>query len=479
MKILVLNCGSSSVKFQFIDMEGERVLAKGLVEKIGSTGALLRYTHSEEKEIREMTEVPNHDSAITLVLSTLMHPRDGVISSIDEIGGIGHRVVHGGEEFSESVLITKEVRDAIERCCQFAPLHNPANLKGIDVCARQLEGKPQVAVFDTAFHQKMPPESFLYAIPYGLYRKLGIRRYGFHGTSHRFVSAKAAEILGTPLEELRLITCHLGNGASVAAVRNGVSIDTSMGFTPLEGLIMGTRSGDLDPAVAPYLMQREHLSAGDVDTLLNKRSGLLGISEGSNDMREITEAMESGSERHGLAFRMFCHRVKKYIGSYAAVLGGLDAVVFTGGIGENASKARAGILDGLQFLGIEVDPEANEKGETTISKGPVQALIIPTNEELAIARDALGVLEYSADAAGAALSDEALEKELAALSVEERRELVLLWAGDTDTELEKLRDRLDHKIQKKLSIPALRRELEKLGLVAPSAKGGTETPGRD
>ncbi len=465
MKILVLNCGSSSVKFQLIQTDDEHVPAKGIVEKIGSTGAFLRYSRGGEKEIREVTEVPDHDAAITLVLQTLMHPRDGVVSSLDEIDGIGHRVVHGGEEFSESVLITPEVRAAIQRCCAFAPLHNPANLRGIDVCARLMAEKPQVAVFDTAFHQKMLPESFLYAIPYGLYRKLGIRRYGFHGTSHRFVAHQAAEELKRPLDDLKLVTCHLGNGASVAAVQGGHSVDTSMGFTPLEGLIMGTRSGDLDPAVAPYLMEREKLSPAEVDSLLNKRSGLLGISEGSSDMREIIEAMDGGSERHGLAFRMFCHRVRKYVGAYAAVLGGLDAVVFTGGIGENSARVRAEILEGFGFLGIDLDPAANEKNATRISNGATQVLVIPTNEELAIARDTREVLRRAAEETEGALSTAAIEAELAQVGNQDRRELVMLWAADPEASLGQLRDRLLHKVGRKLSLQALRLELGRLGLV--------------
>ncbi len=466
MKILVLNCGSSSVKFQFIEALGEEVLAGGLVEKIGSTGALLRYKHGTEKEIREVTEVPNHDSAITLVLSTLMHPRDGVIKAVQDIDGIGHRVVHGGEEFSESVLITPEVRSAIERCCQFAPLHNPHNLKGIDVCDRLVPGKPQVAVFDTAFHQKMPAESFLYAIPYGLYRKLGIRRYGFHGTSHRFVAARAAAELGRPAEELRLITCHLGNGASLAAIRNGCSVDTSMGFTPLEGLMMGTRCGDLDPAVLPYLMERENLPPTAMNALLNKRSGLLGISESSNDMREIIVAMDSGSERHRLAFMMFCHRVKKYLGGYAAVLGGLDAVVFTGGIGENAARVRSEILSGLDFLGVKIDESANQANATAISTGSTQVLVIPTNEELAIARDTRQVLEGSPSTASpGGISEQAIASELATLTPGDRRELVLLWVADPSNDLQQLRERLAHKTRKRLSPDALGCELSRLGLI--------------
>ncbi len=474
MKILVLNCGSSSVKFQFIETEGERVIARGLVEKIGSTGAMLRYVHDQEKEIREITEVPNHDSAITLVLKTLMHARDGVIGSVDEIDGVGHRVVHGGEEFSESALVTPDVRSAIEKCCQFAPLHNPANLMGIDVCTRLMPDKPQVVVFDTAFHQKMPPENYLYAIPFGLYRKLGIRRYGFHGTSHHFVAQRAAEELGKPLKELRLITCHLGNGASIAAITGGYSVDTSMGFTPLEGLMMGTRSGDLDPAIGPYLMQREKLTAGEVDSLLNKRSGLLGISEASNDMREIVEAMDEGNERPGLAFGMFCHRVKKYIGAYAAVLGGFDAVVFTGGIGENSPRVRSECLKGLEFMGLQLDEKNNQANAIRISTGPTQALVIPTNEELAIARDTREVLMAAADEAETAMSEEAIDRELAKLTTEDVRELVLLWAADPGSDLEQLQHRLMHKVQKKLSIHALHRELIRLGLLPDEgqANGG-------
>lgn len=468
MKILVLNCGSSSVKFQFLDMQGEVVVARGLVEKIGSTGALLRYRRGEDGEIREIAEVPNHEAAIGLVLSTLMHPRDGVMHDKDEIDGIGHRVVHGGESFAESVLITPDVRTAIDRCCQFAPLHNPHNLKGIDVCARLLEDAPQVAVFDTAFHQTMTPESYLYAIPYGLYQKLGIRRYGFHGTSHRYVSQRAAAELERPLDGLRLVTCHLGNGASVAAVDGGRSVDTSMGFTPLEGLMMGTRSGDLDPAVLPYLMQRERLSPQEVDTLLNKRSGLLGVSDGANDMREVVEAMHAGSEQHRIAFAMFCHRVRKYIGAYAAVLGGLDAVVFTGGIGENSSDVRRRCLTGLEHLGIELDAEANDRGELNVSSGSTPALVIPTNEELAIARDTLGVLEKGLDSGVESLTERAIERELASLTREEVRELVLLWAADPEAELDELGHRLEYTIQRPISSTALRCQLERIGLAEPT-----------
>lgn len=464
MKILVLNCGSSSVKFQFIDMTSETVLARGLVEKIGSTGALLRYVHGPEKEIREQAEVPNHEAAIALVLSTLLHPRDGVIRSLDEIEGVGHRLVHGGEEFADSVLVTPEVQEAIKRCSQFAPLHNPHNLKGIQVCERLIPGKLQAGVFDTAFHQKMGPEAFLYALPYGLYRKLGIRRYGFHGTSHMFVSQCAAAELGRPIEELRLITCHLGNGASIAAIRNGHSVDTTMGFTPLEGLVMGTRSGDLDPAVLPYLMQREGLTAAEVDSLLNKRSGMMGISEGSNDMREIIEAMDAGSEGHRLAFRIFCHRVRKYIGAYAAVLGGMDAVIFTGGIGENSHRVRAECLADLAFLGIELDLEANERNARDISRGRTRVLVIPTNEELAIARETRRVIEKTIRESAATLSEAEIEAELLPLTASDRRELVLIWAANPTLNPNLLQSQLAHKIHRKLSLPALQRLLELLGL---------------
>jgi acetate kinase len=472
MKILVLNCGSSSAKFQLMETTGEEVLARGIVEKIGSTGAFLRYKRGQAKEIKEIVDAENHDAAISLILSTLMHPRDGVMRSADEIDGIGHRVVHGGEQFTESALVTPRVRNAIEWCCRFAPLHNPHNLRGIDVCTRLMPGRPQVVVFDTAFHQTMPAENFLYPLPYGLYRMLGVRRYGFHGTSHRYVAQRAAEELGRPLDRLGLITCHLGNGASVAAIRNGASVDTSMGFTPLEGLMMGTRTGDLDPAVIPYLMQSERMSPSDVDTLLNKRSGLLGVTETSNDMREVIERMTAGSERHRLAFKMFCHRVRKYIGSYAAVLGGVDAVVFTGGIGENSSQVRAECLRDLGFLGIELDIEANGRNATRLSRGKTQALVIPTNEELAIARDTKAVLDGTSAVPSAAQAAEGIDRELASLARQDVQELVLMWAAEPAAPIDTLRDRLVHKVGKPLSVAALKRELERLGLEGADGEAG-------
>jgi acetate kinase len=395
MNILVMNCGSSSVKFQLIEPSGESVLAKGIVEKIGSSDAIINLQAKDT--LREVREVANHEDAVETVFALLQHPQHGVIRGKDEINGIGHRVVHGGEAFYESVRITPEVKEAVERFIQFAPLHNPANLKGIEACERLLPGVPQVAVFDTAFHHSMPQKAFLYALPYALYQKLGIRRYGFHGTSHRYVSAKAAEALGRPLESVKLITCHLGNGASITAVDSGHSVDTSMGFTPLEGLIMGTRCGDIDPALVPYIMEKEGLNTKQIDTILNKNSGMLGLTGTSNDMREIQAEADRGSERHRLALEIYAYRVRKYIGAYLAVLGGADAIVFTGGIGENSSLIRGLSLEGLGALGITVDPDRNARHQPDIGTGRVRVLVIPTNEELAIARDTARILRPAAE----------------------------------------------------------------------------------
>lgn len=392
MKILVLNSGSSSVKFQFIDVANENVLAKGIVERIGSSDAIVNFEAKDRTKLREVREVPDHEEAISIVISLLLHPQHGVIRDKKEIHGIGHRVVHGGEEFYESVLINEEVKSAIRKFIQFAPLHNPHNLKGIEACEALLPGIPQVAVFDTAFHHTIPPKAYLYALPYTLYKKLGIRRYGFHGTSHKYVAHKAAEFLGQPIETLKLITCHLGNGASITAVDGGKSVDTSMGFTPLEGLIMGTRCGDIDPALVPYIMEKENLTTAQIDALMNKSSGLLGLTGTTNDMREITAEASRGSKQHILAIEMYCYRIRKYIGAYMAVLGRVDAIVFTGGIGENSAKVRSQTLEGLEAFGISVDPEKNAKSETEIGKGPVHILVIPTNEELAIARDTAKIL---------------------------------------------------------------------------------------
>jgi acetate kinase len=390
MKVLIVNCGSSSVKFQLLDMSTEAVAAKGVVERIGASDAIINYQARDK--LREVREVLNHEDAIDIVIGLLLHPGHGVLKRREEITGIGHRVVHGGEAFYESVRIDGPVKAAIEKFIQFAPLHNPANLKGIEACERLLPGVPQVAVFDTAFHHTIPAKAYLYGLPYTLYKKLGIRRYGFHGTSHRYVAAKAAEILGRAPSECNLITCHLGNGASVTAVEGGRSVDTSMGFTPLEGLIMGTRCGDIDPALVPYIMERENLSTKQIDTMLNKNSGMLGLTGTSNDMREILIEAARGSEQHRLAIEMYCYRVRKYIGSYMAVLGRVDAVVFTGGIGENAAPIREQSIQGLEPLGLGVDSERNKSHQADIGTGSVRVLVIPTNEELAIGRDTALIL---------------------------------------------------------------------------------------
>jgi acetate kinase len=402
MKILVLNCGSSSVKYQLIEMEDEQVICKGIVERIGDDDAILRYRPAGRSEKREVRPVANHAEAIDSFLASLMDPENGVIADKAEIAAIGHRVVHGGEEFAGSVQIDDSVLETIQECAAFAPLHNPHNLEGIKVCTALLPGIPQVAVFDTAFHQTMPAKSYLYALPYAFYRKLKVRRYGFHGTSHVYVSHKAAELLGQPITDLKVVTCHLGNGASVTAVRNGKSVDTSMGFTPLEGLVMGTRCGDIDPALVLYIMDVEGLTPGEMDELLNKQSGMLGLTELSHDFRDIeAKAQKEGGEQCDLALDIYCQRIKKYIGAYAAAMGGIDAVVFTGGIGEKSDIVRRRVCQGMEFLGIVFDENANqehvpwnkvEPSTPHLSTGPTKVLVIPTNEELVIARDTREIL---------------------------------------------------------------------------------------
>jgi len=387
MNVLVLNCGSSSVKFQLIDPILAEPLGKGLVERIGAKDAIVSYRSGGKNAIREVREIPDHDAAIRRALSDLLHPDYGAIKDQSEIDAVGHRVVHGGEAFQDSVQITEYVVETIRSCSKFAPLHNPHNLRGIQVSMELLPGVPQVAVFDTAFHQTMPPEAYTYALPLEVYKKLGIRRYGFHGTSHRYVVGAAAERLGRPPSELRLITCHLGNGASITAVKGGVSVETSMGFTPLEGLVMGTRCGDIDPYIVLYLLENDGMTIQAVDALLNKKSGLLGLSGVSNDMRELLGEAELGNANARLAVDVFCHRARKYVGAYAAVMGGADAVVFTGGIGENSVPIRERICQGLGFLGIEVSPELNSQHAPNISTGRTPVLVIHTNEELAIAQD--------------------------------------------------------------------------------------------
>ncbi|MBK8945878.1 MAG: acetate kinase [Ignavibacteriae bacterium] len=391
MKILVLNCGSSSIKYQLIETNTKDALAKGMIERIGMSSAVLTHEPKGKEKIRIVGEILDHSIAMEYVIAVLLSPNHGVISSRDEIDAIGHRVVHGGEDFSGSVLITDDVLKALRENIELAPLHNPPNLKGIAAAKEHLPNIPQCGIFDTAFHMSMPPHAYLYGIPFKLYKRYKIRRYGFHGTSHRYVSLRAAEILGKPYEELKIITAHLGNGASMAAIKNGKSIDTSMGFTPLEGLLMGTRSGDLDPSIITYIMGKEELSISEANTMLNKHSGLVGISGESSDMREIEQAVAEGDKKATYAFDVFTYRIKKYVGAYAAAMGGLDALVFTGGIGENSVKVRKDVCNDLEFLGIELDDELNNnaKGEAIITKQNTKAKVlrIPTNEELVIAMD--------------------------------------------------------------------------------------------
>lgn len=389
MKILVLNCGSSSIKYQFIDTEQKIALAKGLVDRIGMTGAVLSHKRYNDDEIKIVGEILDHTIAVEYVLGVMLSKNHGVIEQKSDIEAVGHRVVHGGETFSDSVLINDEVMKVLHDNIELAPLHNPANIKGIQAVSRTLPDTPQVGVFDTAFHVKMPPKAYLYGIPYELYKKYKIRRYGFHGTSHLYVSQMAARALGKPIEDLKIVTAHLGNGCSMSAVNHGKSIDTTMGFTPLEGLLMGTRSGDLDPSLILYIMSKEGLTLGEAATLLNKHSGLIGISGESSDMREILAAMKDDQRRSKYAFDIFCYKIKKYLGAYAAAMGGLDAFVFTGGIGENSPEVRAEVCKDLEFLGIEIDELKNEEKRETIStdNSRVKVLRIPTNEELVIALD--------------------------------------------------------------------------------------------
>ncbi len=397
MKILVLNSGSSSVKYQMFDAEKQFLLAKGIVDRIGMAGAMLTHKPHDREEVRLSGEILDHTVAIEYVLGILLSKNHGVIKDKNEIVAVGHRVVHGGEAFSSSMLITPEVIKEIARCMDFAPLHNPANLKGIRAIQELLPNVPQVSVFDTAFHQTMPDYAYIYGLPYVLYQRHGIRRYGFHGTSHLYVSDRAAIILKKPKDQLKIVTCHLGNGCSITAINHGKSIDTSMGFTPLEGLLMGTRSGDLDPAVVLHVMQKEELSMHEANTMLNKHSGIQGLSGVSSDMREIEKYYDS-NDRARLAHQVFCYRLKKYIGAYAAAMGGLDTLVFTGGIGENSIVVRRDSLNNMQFYGIEVDDAKNQavdKGERNIStdKSKVQVLVIPTNEELVIAIDTMRIVK--------------------------------------------------------------------------------------
>lgn len=391
MKVLVINCGSSSLKYQLIDMETENSLAQGLVERIGIEGSVLTQKVEGKDKYIVKTPMKNHKEAIEIVLKALVDGEHGVIKSMDEITAVGHRVVHGGEKYASSVLITDEVKKSIEECYKLAPLHNPPNMIGIEACEELMPNTPMVAVFDTAFHQTMPKEAFLYALPYELYSENGIRKYGFHGTSHMYVSNKVAEVMGRDIKDLKIVTCHLGNGASLCAVKNGVSIDTTMGFTPLDGIVMGTRSGSIDPAIVLYLINELKYSTEDVNTLLNKKSGVLGISGVSSDFRDIEDAAAKGDERAILALDIYHYRIRTQIGAYAAAMGGVDAIVFTAGVGENGPETREACLEGLEFLGVKVDKEKNNvRGkvrEISTEDSTVKAFVIPTNEELVIARD--------------------------------------------------------------------------------------------
>ena len=397
MKILVLNCGSSSVKYQLITMTTEGVLAKGQIERIGMRDAVLTHNFDQDKQIKEVKEILNHNQAINLVLETLLHPEYGAIKDKNEIKGVGHRVVHGGDKFSGSVLINDEVKSKIRDCIDLAPLHNPHNFRGINAISNLLPNVPQVASFDTAFHQTIPEHAYLYGLPYSEYLKHGIRRYGFHGTSHRYVSLRTAKILKK--HTLKIISCHLGNGCSICAINNGQSLDTSMGFTPLEGLIMGTRCGDIDPYIVIYLASKYSISLSDIDNLLNKHSGLLGISGISNDMREIVKHFEQNDKRAQLAIEIFSYRMKKYIGAYTASLNGVDAIVFTAGIGENSPVIREKVCSNMDYLGIQLDKKKNSTmlngSEGIISKfeSKIKILVVSTNEELVIARDTKKIIE--------------------------------------------------------------------------------------
>ena len=397
MKILVINCGSSSLKYQLIDMETEELMAKGLVERIGIEGSRIKHeTIGKEKKTIE-TPMQDHKRALELVMESLTNEEYGAIKSLDEIDAVGHRVVHGGEDFAQSVIIDEKVLKGIEDNVEIAPLHNPPNIMGIKACQRLLPNVKQVAVFDTAFHQTMPAESYIYALPYEYYEKYKIRRFGFHGTSHKYITNRAAEMLGKDVNEVNLITCHLGNGSSICAVKNGRSIDTSMGFTPLEGLAMGTRCGDLDPAILPFLMEKENLSTDEINTLINKKSGVLGISGVSSDFRDIEAARDEGNKRAKLALDIFEKRVRGYIGSYMTELDHVDAIVFTAGVGENSIEMRESIVNGLKSLGIKIDTERNNvRGEDKLisaDDSSIKIFVIPTNEELMIARDTKALVE--------------------------------------------------------------------------------------
>lgn len=397
MKVLVINAGSSSLKYQLIDMTNESVLAKGLCDRIGIDNSFIKQSRGSEDAVVLIKELKNHKDAIEAVISALIDDKIGVIKNMSEISAVGHRIVHGGEKFNSSVVIDQKVMDAVRECIDIAPLHNPPNIIGIEACQQIMPDVPMVAVFDTTFHSTMPDYAYLYAIPYELYKKYGIRKYGFHGTSHKYVAERTAALLGKPLSELKIITCHLGNGSSITAVNKGKSVDTSMGFTPLQGLAMGTRSGTIDPEVVTFLMEKENLDAKGVSTLLNKKSGVLGISGVSSDFRDLHDAADDGNKRAQLAIDVFCYGVKKFIGEYIAVMNGVDAITFTAGVGENNSVARKQIIDNMDFFGIKIDDEKNkirgQEIDISAAGATVRTLVIPTNEELAIAKETVRLVK--------------------------------------------------------------------------------------
>ncbi|PUU90540.1 acetate kinase [Halanaerobium congolense] len=395
MKILVINSGSSSLKFQLFNMENENVLAQGLFQRIGINNSYLEFNNNQDELIIEK-EIPDHITAVKLLIDTLLSKDQGVLKSMEEIEAVGHRLVHGGEKYKQTVIINEEIIKQLEKTVELAPLHIPPNIAGIKICQKLLPNKAQIGVFDTAFHHTIPEKAYVYALPYKYYQKHKIRKYGFHGTSHKYIAKRTAKLLDKPVEELKIISCHLGNGASITAVKNGKSIETSMGFTPLEGLVMGTRSGDFDPAIIPFLLKKENLKISELDDVLNKKSGLLGVSGVSSDFRDIENAAAKGKKQAQLAIKLFNYRVQKYIGAYAAVMNGVDAVTFSAGIGENSISVRKNILNELGYLGITLDNEKNKvRGQEKIisaDNSKVKALVIPTNEELVIARETLEIL---------------------------------------------------------------------------------------
>lgn len=397
MKVLVVNCGSSSLKYQLLDMNHNNIIAKGICERISIDGSFIKHTTEGQEAVKVMCNFPDHEMALQKMVEMLTTGDTKCVASVDEIAVVGHRVVHGGEKFNESVLIDQAVIDAIKDCAELAPLHNPANLLGISACKRLMPNVPMVAVFDTAFHQTMKPEAFMYAIPKQFYKKYSVRKYGFHGTSHKYVSQRAAAMLGKPIEDTKIIVCHLGNGASICAVKGGKSIDTSMGMTPLQGLIMGTRSGDIDPAIIPYLMDKEGISANDMDSILNKKSGVLALSEVSSDFREIEDGVTAGDPVCRLTMDAVQHRLVFYIGGYAALMGGVDAICFAGGLGENNTVMRAEMAELLKGMGVKLDPEKNQcrgvERDLTTADSKVKLLLVPTNEELMIAQDCVKIVQ--------------------------------------------------------------------------------------